>query len=112
MTKHSIGIFDVEVHHSNGVTMALVVSQVDGKDIIYTATARCHPTDKFSTEVGARIAIARALAKMAKSLDARATGLVKHRDDMKAYKVKQKKRAARREQRTGSAQDTRVLVAT
>jgi hypothetical protein len=63
-------------------------------DEIFSAdgTAKREPRDEDNREVAELLALGRALESLSNKLLKRANGLIKHQDDMRAYKELQKKR--------------------
>lgn len=78
-----------EIVHRDAVSVELVAYD-DNEVYSVVGVARRHPTDKFSKEIGLKLAYSRALALLANKLDKQATGLMKHKEDMQAAKIKAK----------------------
>lgn len=57
-------------------------------EILTTGRAKTHPDDEWDIELGQMLATARALKSLATKLEKRASGLIKHKDDMKQRKPK------------------------
>lgn len=77
-----ITIINEETHQANGITMHVLTVDVDDILEIFRGTAERHPEDKNRPAIGRALAQARAYRSLAKTLERRAAGLVKHADDV------------------------------
>jgi hypothetical protein len=59
-----------------------VIAQVQVNHIVYKGEARCHPMDKFSSDIGQRLAAGRALSKAGKFLQTAANVAVDNHNNV------------------------------
>jgi hypothetical protein len=87
--EHETVFLDMEIEKIGSVYTARIFQNEFGTRIIVsTGVAKCDPSDKQSDEIGASLAIGRALETLGRKTVKRANGLVKHQDDVRAHKAK------------------------
>lgn len=77
---------------SSEATIAVVSILIDGVTHNWTGTAKRTPGDKFSSEIGRKLALSRALSKAARQLERQANGLVKSAEDNRLQAQRARKR--------------------
>lgn len=81
-----------EVVSTNDATIAVVSLVLDGVPFIWTGTAKREPGDRFSKEIGERLALSRAFDKAHKQMLRGANGLIKSAEDNRVQSKAQRKR--------------------
>lgn len=82
------GDIDIDIISDRDATVAS--TRFDGR--IYTASSKRAPGDKYDEEIGVELAVARLFGKISRTLERHANGAVKHADDVRAAKRKERLR--------------------
>ena len=90
MRKTPTNLSEVHIYRQDtrtygDVTVTVVAAVVGGEYMEFSGTAKLHPDDRPDADTGRLVSIARAYESLANALNRRATGLVKHNDDMAAH---------------------------
>lgn len=80
--KRVVSVYDSDIDLANDVAIARVMAVVEGEEVEAVGVAKRHPDDRSNPRVAALIAYGRAVSNLAKKIEKRAAGAVKHADDM------------------------------
>ena len=96
LAENIFSIYGTDVTVHNDVAIAKIAANVEGEWIEAVGVAKRHPDDKPNPRVAALIANTRALESLHIKLQKRASGAVKHADDIVRLKDKAKKKAKKK----------------
>lgn len=83
---------ELAVYGTRDATVAGAAIEVAGEVYAGEGTSKRDPKDTFDPEIADLLAIGRALEVISQKMLKRASGLIKHQDDMREYKRLQAKR--------------------
>jgi hypothetical protein len=95
---YSVPNIESEIIATADATIAVMFAVIDGKEYRWTGTAKRVPEDKFVPEIGAKLALGRALEKAGRQLQRQANGFVKSMDDNAVHSA-QAREARKKESR-------------
>lgn len=72
------------------VELAVTVPSLDLYDAVFTGLSKRDNADRVNTELGTKLAYARAFGSLAHFLQKQAKGLMKHEDDVRADQARRK----------------------